>query len=191
MSMSSFNKFSLRINSKISLTTFCTIWLHFYWRGFVLTKHQVQRFTRSKVLKEVLFILFCFRCLCVLQVLERCLTRNIPGIVRDHVKVYISFLSLGIQSQKSSLWSTSLTMKYISQENDNFESHICISHPSRLWFLVNSWVLKPNARTKDSWTLNSLDKKLYFNFIVSIKSVHAKVSRKLSNSGSDGDSGWT
>ena len=148
----------------------------------------------EKSWKKVLLILFWFRFLCFTsaeKVLCKVFTRNIPGIVRDHVKVYISFLSLGIQSQKSSLWSTSLTMKYISQENDNFESHICISHPSRLWFLVNSWVLKPNARTKDSWTLNSLDKKLYFNFIVSIKSVHAKVSRKLSNSGSDGDSGWT
>ena len=32
--------------------------------------------------------------------LYRVFARNIPRIVRDHVKVYISFLSLGIQSQK-------------------------------------------------------------------------------------------
>ena len=102
--------------------------------------------------------------------LYRVFARNIPGIVRDHVKVYISFLSLGIQSQKSSSWSTSLTMKYISQENDSFKSHICISPLSWLWFLVSLWIHEPNASTKGSWTLNSLYKKLYFNFIVSIRS---------------------
>ena len=57
------------------------------------------------------------------KVLYKVFTRNMPGIVRDHVKVYISYLSLGIQSQKSSSWFTSLTMKYISQENDNL-NHI-------------------------------------------------------------------
>ena len=87
--------------------------------------------------------------------LYRVFARNIPRIVRDHVKVYISFLSLGIQSQKWSSWSTSLTMKYISQEKDNFKSHICILHLSRLWFLVNTWIHEPNAKRKGHWVLNS------------------------------------
>ena len=119
--------------------------------------------------KEVLFILFYFkfflRFTSAGKVLFKVFTRNISEIVRYHVKVYISFLSLGIQSQKSSSWSTSLTMKYISQENDNFKSHICISHLSRLWFLGNSWIHELNAKTK-----GSCQEKLYFNFLVSIKS---------------------
>ena len=87
MSMSSFNKFSLRINSKISLTAFCTIWLHFYWRGFVLTKHQVQRFTRSKVLKKVLFILFCFS-VCVFY---KCWKGASPEIYQELLETTLKF----------------------------------------------------------------------------------------------------
>ena len=66
------------------------------------------------------------------KVLYKIFTKYIPGIVRDHVKVFISFISLGILSQKSGSSSTALTMKYIYQQNDNFKSHICISHMSRL-----------------------------------------------------------
>ena len=55
MSMSSFNKFSLRINSKISVITFCIIWLHFYLvifqlhRGFVSfvpKSHEINTFLK-------------------------------------------------------------------------------------------------------------------------------------------------
>ena len=36
------------------------------------------------------------------KVLYKVFTRDIPGNVRDHGKVYISFFSMGIQPQKSS-----------------------------------------------------------------------------------------
>ena len=109
---------------------------------------------------EKRYCLFCFGLgFCVFyncwKVLYKVFTRNISGIVRHRVKVYISFLSLGIQSQISSSWSTTLTVKYISQKNENFKSHICISHLSRLWFLVNSWIHEQNFKTKGSWTWNS------------------------------------
>ena len=116
-------------------------------------------YKKQSLQKRLLFIFFfCVRFLCFTsagKVLYKVLNRNIPGITGDHVKVYMSFLSLGIQSQKSSSWSASLAMKYISQENNDFKSHTCISHLSRLWFLVNSWIHEPNAKTNGSWTLNS------------------------------------
>ena len=124
----------------------------------------------AKFWKGVLFILFCFRFLRVLQVLKKCFTKFSPEIYQElletTLKFTFHFFRWEFSHKKSSSWSTSLTMKYISQENDNFKSHICISHLSRLWFLVNSWIHEPNAKKKDSWTLNSLDKKLYFNFIL-------------------------
>ena len=48
------------------------------------------------------------------------------------VKFTFHLFSLGIQSQKSSSKSTSLTMKYISQENDNFKANYGISHLGQL-----------------------------------------------------------
>ena len=41
--------------------------------------------------------------------------------VRDHVRVYILFLSLGILSEKWTSWSTSPTFKHISEENHKFK----------------------------------------------------------------------
>ena len=96
---------------------------------------------------------------CVLQVLKKCFAKFSPEICQElletTLKFTFHFFRWEFSHKKSSSWSTSLTMKYISQENDNFKSHICISHLSRLWFLVNSWIHEPNAKTKGSWTLNS------------------------------------
>ena len=129
----------------------------------------------AKFWKGVLFILFCFRLLFVLQVLKKCFTKFSPEIYQElletTLKFTFHFFRWEFSHKKSSSWSTSLTMKYISQENDNFKSNICISHLSRLWFLVNSWIHKPNAKAKESWILNSwCQEKPYFGFIVSIKS---------------------
>ena len=123
----------------------------------------------AKFWKGVLFILFCFRFLCVLQVLKKCFTKFSPEIYQELLDTTLKFTFIsfvGNSVTKITMKSTSLTMKYISQENDNFKSHICVSHLTRLWFLVNSWIHEPNAKTKGSWTLNSLDKKLYFNLIL-------------------------
>ena len=123
----------------------------------------------AKFWKGVLFILFCFRFLCVLQVLKKCFTKFSPEIYQELLDTTLKFTFIsfvGNSVTKITIESTSLTMKYISQENDNFKSHICVSHLTRLWFLVNSWIHEPNAKTKGSWTLNSLCKKVHFNFIL-------------------------
>ena len=72
-------------------------------------------FTKCKIL----FTLFWFRLLSQSSALERFHMKYIR-IVRDHLKVCIWFLSLGILQQKWSSWPASPTFKHILQENHNF-----------------------------------------------------------------------
>ena len=89
---------------------------------------------KAKSWKEVLFTLFCFRFLSQKSALE-VFHMNCIRLVRDHVRVYIWFLSLGILSQKWSSWSTSPTFKYISQENHKFKlTYLYIELDSALIF---------------------------------------------------------
>ena len=89
---------------------------------------------KAKPWKEVLFTLFCFRFLSQKSALESFHMKYIR-IVRDHVRVYIWFLSLGIISQKWSSWSTSPSFKHISQEDHKFKlTYLYIEPESALIF---------------------------------------------------------
>ena len=89
---------------------------------------------KAKLWKEVLFTSFCFRFLSQESALKNFQMKYIR-IVREHIRVSIWFLSLGILSQKWSSWSTSPTFKYISQENHKFKfTYLYIELDSALIF---------------------------------------------------------
>ena len=102
---------------------------------------------KAKSWKEVLFTSFCFRFLWQKSALEGFHMKYIR-IVRDKVRIYIWFLSLGILSQKWSSWSTSPTFKYILQENHKFKLTYLYIEPEVLWFSVLSSFTYLNTWTK-------------------------------------------
>ena len=87
---------------------------------------------KAKPSKDVLF--FFFRFLSQKSALESFHMKYIRTVT-DHVRVYISFLSLGILSQKWGSWSTSPIFKHISQENHKFKlTYLYIEPDSALIF---------------------------------------------------------
>ena len=128
----------------------------------------------SKSWKEVLFISFCFRFLCVLQVQKKWLTNFSPEVYQELLETTLNLTfhffrwefshKNQVHGLHHSQWNIFLKRMIIS-------NHIFVSH---IWvglFLVNWWIHKPNAKTEGSKTLSSwCQEKLYFNFIYSIKS---------------------
>ena len=161
LSLWSFNKFSLRISSKISITAF------FYFAGllrktfclvFVLESFSIRGnfnvmlswvttckrafFTRRKT-REKRYSLFA---LLLVLVTKKCFTKFSSEISHELLE---TTLLLGILSQKSSSWSASGTFKYISQKIHNFKFiYICIWNLSRFWFLEIPSVANLNSRTR-------------------------------------------
>ena len=90
---------------------------------------------KAKPSKDVLFtFFFFFRFLSQKSALESFHMKYIRTVT-DHVRVYISFLSLGILSQKWGSWSTSPIFKHISQENHKFKiTYLYIEPDSALIF---------------------------------------------------------
>ena len=127
----------------------------------------------KKSWKEVVFILFvlgfCGLCKCW-KLFSKVFSRNILGIVRDLVKFTFNFFRWEI-CRKNHVHDPHHAHWNIFHKRMTILNHIFVCWIWLRWFLVNSWIHEPNAKTKGFWTLNSqCQEKLYFNKIVSIKS---------------------
>ena len=100
-----------------------------------LAKKNKLFLQKAESWKEDMFTLFRFRLLSQSSTLES-FPKKYIRIVRDHVKVCIWFLSLGILSQNEVHGPHHLHSNIFHKRIIILSLHICISNLSRFWYLV-------------------------------------------------------